>query len=601
VGQGGTSGQRATTPSNPLTELFRAYPNHIRVYRATSTLPSSFSDLVYRKNGAVRVDAGATPDAVLAAVLSEADAAQLETALRGGAVEGPLTQALVWVLHPGLKEAAVTSAAAADFHVYVSWPASNGAELQLLVRPSYNPMEHAQALLDAGRPFDADAVLAMIPPVYLQQAARRVRINVQRLVCLRAAIDAAERNRAADLSFLARYVFTQVMAEDPRHGGAIESMTGIWRAIEQEAMAGCLERTQAFLRGASAPTAGEPAPVESERGSAFHAAYDRTDDSDAPALRLLFIVHPRPHYGIDVLYDGLCAALGRDAVTDWPYKPTLHGAPPEKSANYPCMFDWPGTPHSFETIQARLRAGEFDAVLFGDCEGVVDRAQVMALAEASPDVPWFLVDQMDEFQNLRPLVSGRLGGRAFALYFKREMLPGIDYGPDTYPLPFAFAEAYLPQAVPTQRTRSIFWAGHRDSDMRRLYLEHAERRFGLDLGKKFTPEAYKAALLDARVGLNLFGFGFDTVRYWEVPAHGALLLSAQPPTIIPNNFVHGESALFFGDLAVYDRVIQGVLSDAYDLEGMAAAGRAHFLRYHTGRARAQQMLGLIASGIVKSV
>ena len=49
-----------------------------------------------------------------------------------------------------------------------------------------------------------------------------------------------------------------------------------------------------------------------------------------------------------------------------------------------------------------------------------------------------------------------------------------------------------------------------------------------------------------KVVLNFRGGGWDTLRYWEVPALGTFMISGKPGFEIPNNFVDGESIVYCG-------------------------------------------------------
>ena len=58
-------------------------------------------------------------------------------------------------------------------------------------------------------------------------------------------------------------------------------------------------------------------------------------------------------------------------------------------------------------------------------------------------------------------VLAHVGRTEVAAYFKREMLACIDYGSNTFPLPFAYPDARMPSEVSGERSLPIFWAGHR--------------------------------------------------------------------------------------------------------------------------------------------
>ena len=144
------------------------------------------------------------------------------------------------------------------------------------------------------------------------------------------------------------------------------------------------------------------------------------------------------------------------------------------------------------------------------------------------------------------------------------------------------------------RPRPFFWAGHRQFGQWRLYLEALEARYGWDLNERFDQTEYQRRLRESRIGLNCFGMGFDTVRYWELPAHGCLLLSDRLPIQIPHNFVDGHHAVFFDTLPELIDKLDYYLGHPAEAEAIAAAGRAHFLERHTNAARARQALGWIS-------
>ncbi len=127
----------------------------------------------------------------------------------------------------------------------------------------------------------------------------------------------------------------------------------------------------------------------------------------------------------------------------------------------------------------------------------------------------------------------------------------------------------------------------------RLYPEHVEAALGISLGTSYRQEEYAQSLDTAQIGLSLCGFGFDTVRYWEVPAHGALLLAEHPPILIPNDFTDMESAIFFGDLPGLFERFRHLSQHPETIPKIAAAGHRHFLAHHTGSARARQLLAHI--------
>ena len=59
---------------------------------------------------------------------------------------------------------------------------------------------------------------------------------------------------------------------------------------------------------------------------------------------------------------------------------------------------------------------------------------------------------------------------------------------------------------------------------------------------------YLQILAGSKASIAPISTGYDTYRYWEIPLCGAALIAQNQYTIIPNNFEHKKSALFFGSL-----------------------------------------------------
>jgi spore maturation protein CgeB len=113
----------------------------------------------------------------------------------------------------------------------------------------------------------------------------------------------------------------------------------------------------------------------------------------------------------------------------------------------------------------------------------------------------------------------------------------------------------------------------------------------LEDGERLDWRTYMAVLASSRIGISVRGGGFDTFRYWEVPAAGALLLSERPQIVIPGNFVDGREAVF----APVDELVARIpaLLEG-DTEAIAARGRERLAAAHTSVNRAQTVLDAIA-------
>ncbi|HOZ48163.1 MAG TPA: glycosyltransferase [Candidatus Hydrogenedentes bacterium] len=473
--------------------------------------------------------------------------------------------------------------------VYQVHPVDDGSVL-VLVRATYNPVEHAHARFGEGRADDCFAILDQIPETYLRNPEVAATIYADMQYCLAVPRRGEEPNDKVRRFFEAQVLFYRAVSRVPTWRDAYHTQAELWQSIGDPDMGRRLLRS--IEHAAPSPETAQ-ALASWPGGRSDPRPIVPPEWSGAVRPRVLMIVTPgRPHYGMDVLYDGLCTVLGHDHVIEFPWKPTLHGRAATSQANYPCLFNRPGEPMGTDTIAGQLRDGLFDVVLFSDLEHEVDTATARSLANAAHAISVFAVDVQDDpidhWHDIEAFLDRPLAG-----YFKREMLACREYHAHTYPLPFAYPDGLVPDTTPDVRAQVVFWAGHRRFGLRRLYLEHVERLLGQPLDRDYAPGDYVRAIENARIGLNIFGFGYDTVRYWEIPAHGAMLLSERLPIRVPYDFEDGHSAMFFDDLKDLEDKLAYYGAHREASAAIAAAGHAHLRRFHTGSARARQLLGWI--------
>lgn len=123
--------------------------------------------------------------------------------------------------------------------------------------------------------------------------------------------------------------------------------------------------------------------------------------------------------------------------------------------------------------------------------------------------------------------SERDGIRHVAGYFKREMVAGLNpTGPTPGPS-FAYPDDRSRRWMERMEREGVFWAWQSPSAVRAVCCRAgSHRRYPLQApGTPYTQDDYAALLRHQSVGLCFFGNGFDTVRYWQLPAHGVLLLA----------------------------------------------------------------------------
>jgi spore maturation protein CgeB len=98
-----------------------------------------------------------------------------------------------------------------------------------------------------------------------------------------------------------------------------------------------------------------------------------------------------------------------------------------------------------------------------------------------------------------------------------------------------------------------------------------------------------------KINISLRGGGFDTLRYWEIPAVGSLLLSEPADIKIENDFVHKKTAVFC-DSSVDDLVdlCKYYLKNKSEREKISKKGKEHLQQHHTDLARAKFLLNKIS-------
>lgn len=478
--------------------------------------------------------------------------------------------------------------------------------LLMCTSTTYNIIGHADQLFDSGRPEAAHEILSIVMEHCGDRPGTAAQLAVRLQLCLLAwdvktpPMPPATGEGATPAKRLERFWEAQnhfYLATEhfPKSPEPYQCQAQFWRRLGDEDMAARLVRTAAY--------ASPEADVQAFP-TAMHAAARPAEEppewrEGGWPRKVLMVTRQGPQYGLDVLYDGLCQLLGSDAVDEFPWKPSLHGEAPDSFRSYPCTFDWPGAPLGSDEVLERLAAGYYDAVLYGDVLMGLPAALARGIASAAGDTPLAFLDTEDDPCNNRPALLAHLAIEGNRPYFKREMLSACDYGPEAWPMPFAYPDSRVPERVHYERAEPVFWAGDRRFGLRQLYVSAVSERLGQDFGRRYEQDEYAKALTRSRIGLNCFGLGFDTVRYWELAAHGCMLLSERLPIAVPHNFRDGESAVFFDDLGALLNKLDHYVNHPGEVQAIAEAGRERLKRYHTSSARARMLLGWLSAACTK--
>lgn len=103
-------------------------------------------------------------------------------------------------------------------------------------------------------------------------------------------------------------------------------------------------------------------------------------------------------------------------------------------------------------------------------------------------------------------------------------------------------------------------------------------------------DRYVELLSGSKAAISVRGMGYDTDRYWEIPRFGSTLFSQKIPIFIENDFVDGESAVFFNNLAELKNKFYKYVLKSNEWREIAGAGFKHFVAYHTPKMRIQNSL-----------
>ena len=341
---------------------------------------------------------------------------------------------------------------------------------------------------------------------------------------------------------------------------------------------------------------------------------------------ILFIASQETDYLQDLTYSGLAQILGKEFIVDFPFHWQYHqekrfiwsskncypknlGFVPEKEFKSSCNRS-----KGFVQIKELLRKNHFRLVILGAAKPDALRTfhELSDLVRA----PWIFIDGGD-WQEVGGDFKRTGGEESFncflslcnkippAAIFKREV-PINKNLEKLFPLPFSVSsQVPILKSVSKKIWNVVFWAVESSSTRKKVF-ELLKDRYDCKMngsisGQKFKDYNFKGnhyfkALNEAKIALSFRGGGFDTLRYWEIPACGSLLISEKPFIQIPNNFIHGEHALFCkNDLSDLTHLIDTYLLNEKDSQAISEEGQKHLLKYHTDKHRAQYLLELLNS------
>lgn len=324
--------------------------------------------------------------------------------------------------------------------------------------------------------------------------------------------------------------------------------------------------------------------------------------------KILFINSQDVDYLQDLTYSGLVKVLGRERVVDYPWNPRYH----IKYHSYPLNLGY--RPSSiFSSLVYRYTIKEYDAVIIGSAKPKCFFAYLKISQKLPLSTPVIFIDGGDfsdiggDLTRLKSpyLYAQTVAIRPFDFIFKREYLIDADYPSKVIPFPFSFNFDLLESNLSPVgfKYEVSFWAVE-SHPIRNKVLTLLEKRFDCrqngtvhnQIFKRYNRKGvkYLQELKSCQIVLSFRGVGWDTLRYWEIPALGRFMISQQPRIIIPDNFRQGKEVVFCkDDLSDLIDLCDYYLKNESEREVMAKNALFLAKTYHSDVARANYLLGKI--------
>ena len=333
--------------------------------------------------------------------------------------------------------------------------------------------------------------------------------------------------------------------------------------------------------------------------------------------KILFINSRHVDYLEDLTFAGLTELLGADNVVSYPVNYHYYFS----KYQYPKNIGQCRNPLQYISdrlnLKKRLQHFEFDAVVIGSTKEDVFTFYLGIEQMLPKGIPLIYLDGGDRseiggdadrehYAELRDKIF-RL--RHIDIIFKREYLVDRQYEPHVFPLPFSFRPASYPQNGLNKKYDVVFWAVESDP-IRTKALELISNKYDCATNGTVTGQTFKhyrrhgkyflEELSSAKIGYNFRGIGWDTLRYWEIPGVSTMMISGKPNIAIPDNFIHGEHAVFCkNDLSDLISLTDYYLNHPDERESIAKKGTRHVQQYHTYVKRAQYLLDICNDVLLK--
>jgi len=324
-----------------------------------------------------------------------------------------------------------------------------------------------------------------------------------------------------------------------------------------------------------------------------------------PVTTKILFVNTRESDGVqDLMYSGLAKVLGPKNVIDYPWNPYFHFG----RRKYPANLGYTSG-SLLPSVAARLKSKTFSFVIVGAAKPACFQTYLSLVGSIPSSVPVVFLDGGDLGQlggdmirlNAEGLYHESIERRPFDAVFKREYPSDRELGKRVWPLQFSFNFDRLPRQLPSETKYDVaFWAVE-SNPVRTEVLKLIENRFDCrengthrnQVARRYVRKGvhYLRELAACKVVLNFPGVGWDTQRYWEVPALGRFMISMRPRILIPDNFLDQEHVVFCNDdLSDLIELCEYYLRNPVERERIASNAREFARRRHSNVARDSYML-----------
>ena len=322
-------------------------------------------------------------------------------------------------------------------------------------------------------------------------------------------------------------------------------------------------------------------------------------------MRILWITHPESDYLASTLYRGMCQVLGVDNVIDYPWKDSYHGQTSYYEQPYgrgpgctsPCAWQKPS--ESVRRTEVEIKNDNFDCVILESTRPYAIHALDAVIASGWTPLPPVFVCCGEDYSETNILldVGNKFGAKAL---FKRELLKGVNIQ-HVYPCPFASViPEDWPLYVSLSKHHDAFCVVGNTDPTRQAYIDALQRISGYNIysgsdkqGVRLDQFQYWEKLSRSRIGVNLKGFGWDTLRFLEIPAVMTMLLTQRIDIQYPHEFTDGVNCAIFNDANEMDWKLRHYLDHPDECQRIARAGYDHVLAHHTSRRRAEYVLDIV--------